>query len=87
MQVAQDELATRQAARQATTDPGAAAGLAAAPAAGRADGPAGRQQQANCLSQSLQLNLDEQRLGLERENEVADLTIAYATENVAAADQ
>ncbi|TFZ66374.1 TolC family protein [Hymenobacter sp. UV11] len=46
-----------------------------------------RAQQANFLSHSLQFDLEEQRLGLERENEVADLTIAYATENVAAADQ
>ena len=46
-----------------------------------------RAQQANYLSQSLQFDLEEQRLSLERENEVADLTIAYATANVAAANQ
>ncbi len=43
--------------------------------------------QADYVSQSRQFDLDEQRLVLGRENEVADLRMAFATANVGAADR
>ena len=46
-----------------------------------------RTRQADYFRQSRQFDLDEQHLVLNRENEVADLTMQYAAENVGAADR